>query len=73
MPLIARLAPKGVMRTAFRRGLVGGNAGWRAIWFVVVSWRVLSRALQKRPETIAVERLRPGGVLEVRTGRRARR
>lgn len=73
MSLIARIAPKGVARTALRRGLVGGHPGWRSLWFVVMSWKVVSRALRKRPETIAVERLRPGGVLEVRTGRRARR
>jgi hypothetical protein len=73
------LRPGALIRAqAFRKGLLGNNAFWRAIAMVMLGRRVMKRLFGHAPEVVEVTTMKGGGhVMEIRTygpeTRRARR
>ena len=72
MTRFASLRVDRLWRTSLRRGLFGGNPLWRSIGVVLLAGKGVRAACRREPETIAVERLRAGDGLSVRTSRRRR-
>lgn len=54
-PLTARLYNR-----ALTEGLLRGDGRWRGVLYTMWAWRLLKRIVIRRPQTVAVERLRPG-------------
>ncbi len=52
-------------RTSLSRGLLGDNPFWRAVFVVVFGRRLVRRLMGHVPETVAVETLLPGNVLQI--------
>jgi hypothetical protein len=63
-----RYAPTVRLRAnSVRRGLLGGNRGWLAVFIAIQVIDVLRRAASKSPERISVDALKPGEGLVIRT------
>lgn len=54
-------------RNSITRGFLGGSNGWMAVGVVVWGGRMLRKALGRREEIVAIEKLEPGQFLELRT------
>jgi hypothetical protein len=78
-PVLDMMRPTAVIRAqAFRKGLLGKNAFWRAVAVLMISKRVMKRTFGRSPEIVEVATLKGGGHrMEIRTyapeSRRARR
>ncbi|MEO7836305.1 MAG: hypothetical protein ABIS21_01535 [Acidimicrobiales bacterium] len=55
-----------LLRTGFRRGLLGGSRGWTAVGAVALGLRVLKKITGSEPEIVHATTLRPGESLVVR-------
>lgn len=52
-------------RNALYKGVFGGSRGWMAIGAALWGPRLLKRALGRREEVLATERLRPGEFVRI--------
>jgi hypothetical protein len=54
-------------RNSITKGFFGGSSGWMAVGVVVWGGRLLRKAVGRREEIVATEKLEPGQRLELRT------
>jgi hypothetical protein len=52
-------------RASIDRGLFGDNMFWRAMFFVIFGRRLLRRVMGSEPETVAIEKLKPGQFVRI--------
>lgn len=62
---LVRSPISGLRSLALRRGLLGGSRPWMIVAGVLWGLRLLRRASGRRPELLAVERLKPGQTLQI--------
>lgn len=64
-----------LLRTAFRRGVVGGSSFWTVVGTLALAMRLLRKLTRSEPEVVYREALGPGESLVIthpRTARTAR-
>ncbi len=61
-----------VLRTALRRGVMGGSSFWTVVATLAVARRLLRKLTRSEPEVVYREALRPGESLVISHDRRAR-
>lgn len=55
-----------LLRTGFRRGLMGGSRAWTVVAAVLLGVRALRKLTGSEPEVVSTTKLRPGESLLVR-------
>jgi hypothetical protein len=53
------------MRRGFDRGLLEGQSGWVIVGGLALLGHLAGRVLGRRPETVFLERLEPGGAIQI--------
>jgi len=54
-----------IRRASINKGLFGDDRFWRTIFFIIFGRRVLKRVLGSEPETVAIEKLKPGQFVRI--------
>jgi hypothetical protein len=54
-----------IRRASINRGLLGDNAFWRVVFFVSFGRKLLRRVMGSEPETVAIEKLKPGQFVRI--------
>jgi hypothetical protein len=68
-PMLDMMRPTLVIRAqAFRKGLFGSSRVWRAVAFMIIGKRLLTRYFGREPEIVEVSTLKGGGHwMQIRT------
>jgi hypothetical protein len=56
-----------IRRSGFRKGVLGRDRVWLAVWVVFMGVTTLKRQLGRRSQFVSVDFLRPGEVVGIRT------
>ena len=61
-----------IFRTSMREGIFGDSRIWKAVGIFMLARRALRKVMGSEPETVAIERIKPGETVVLR-GVRARK